>query len=875
MTSDEIRKTYLSFFEEREHRIVPSASLVPATHDPSVLLTTAGMQPFKRAFLGQEEPPAKRVADVQRCFRTTDIEQVGNTARHLTFFEMLGNWSFGDYFKQESIPWGWELSTQGFGFAPEQIWVTVFEGDDELGLGPDTEAIEIWRKVGVPDERIVQLPRSENFWQAGPTGPCGPCSELYLDRGEEFGSAGDRPGDDTDRFLEYWNHVFMTYDLAEDGTLSELPMKNIDTGMGLERMAAILQDVPSVFETDALKPLLDLAEELSGRSYADGAETTRAMRIIADHSRGTAALIADGVVPSNEERGYVLRRIMRRAIQQGRVIGLEAPYMDRFAERAIELLAPAYPEIAAQRDNVLRWVRDEEESFGRTLDRGTQMLEELIAGAKESKTSWIDAADAFRLHDTYGFPYDLTKELLAEEGLSVDDQGFEELMDEQRERARVGTATAHGSEDHHGAVLDFARGAPPSRFVGYEKLRSDTSLLAVEPEDGRVLAKLEESPFYAEGGGQVADSGLVRWDGGEARVADVYRIGEDQTVALEADSASGLEPGARVEAEVDRGARHATMGNHTATHLLHAALREILGDHVRQAGSAVRPDKLRFDFTHSSSLDPEQLRAVEDRVNDWVKGSHPVRAMQMSREEAEKLGAMALFGEKYGDWVRVIEVEDVSRELCGGTHVANTAEAGIFAIVSEGSSAANVRRIEALTGPAAIDWFRRRSGELSKVGRALGSEQYPVAAAERATERLKELEAEAQRSGREQLAAAVDELAEGADEIGGVRVVVAEAPSGNAKELIQLADRLRQGKDDTVIVLGGAAGGKVALAASFGADAVGRGLSAASVIREAAEIVGGGGGGRDDAAQAGGKDPEKLDDALAAARSAVERALAG
>src|SRR5262245_4410647 len=407
MTSEEIRKVYLSFFEERGHRIVPSASLVPPVHDPSVLLTTAGMQPFKRAFLGLEEPPAPRVADVQRCFRTTDIEQVGNTARHLTFFEMLGNWSFGDFFKEESIAWGWELSTEGFGFDPELIWVTVFEGDEELGLGPDTETIEIWRRLGVPDERIVPLPRAENFWQAGPSGPCGPCSELYLDRGEEFGGPDDRPGDDTDRFVEYWNHVFMSYDLAEDGTLTELPQKNIDTGMGLERMAAILQNVPSVFETDALAPLVELAEELSGHSYSDGGETTRAMRIIADHSRGTAALIADGVVPSNEDRGYVLRRIMRRAIQQGRVIGLEAPYMDRFAGRAIELLAPAYPEIAAERDNVLRWVRDEEESFGRTLDRGTQMLEELIAGAKESKTSWIEAADAFRLHDTYGFPYDL------------------------------------------------------------------------------------------------------------------------------------------------------------------------------------------------------------------------------------------------------------------------------------------------------------------------------------------------------------------------------------------------------------------------------------------------------------------------------------
>ncbi|MGZ8676838.1 MAG: alanine--tRNA ligase, partial [Solirubrobacterales bacterium] len=749
MKADEIRHTYLSFFEERGHRIVPSASLVPSVDDPSVLLTTAGMQPFKPFFLGEAEPPAPRVADVQRCFRTTDITQVGDTARHLTFFEMLGNWSFGDYFKEQSIPWGWELSTNGFGLDPERIWVTVFEGDDELGLGPDQESIEIWRSVGVPDERIVQLPRLENCGQAGPTGPCGPCTELYLDRGEEFGDVDDRPGDDSDRFLEFWNHVFMTYELHEDGKLTPLPMNNVDTGMGVERMAAILQDVPSVFETDALWPMVELAEDLSGRAYADGGATTRAMRILADHSRGTAALIADGVVPSNEERGYVLRRIMRRAIQQGRAIGLEAPYMEKFAERALELLAPTYPELGAERDNVLRWVRDEEQSFGRTLDRGTELLEDLIDQAKQGQTSWVGADEAFKLHDTYGFPYDLTKELLAEQGLSVDDQGFEELMEEQRERARVGGASAHGSEDHHGAVLAFAQGAPPSRFVGYEKLRTETSLAAVETDDdggddggGRLLAKLEETPFYAEGGGQVADSGRVRWEGGEAKVADVYRVGDDQAISIipATSSASPVgvqkggmpEAGTAVEAEVDRFSRHATMRNHTATHLLHAALREALGTHVRQAGSAVRPEKLRFDFTHGAPLTPQERKQVEDRVNEWVKASRPVRALQMDRAEAEAMGAMALFGEKYGDWVRVVEVEDVSRELCGGTHVANTAEVGLFTISSEGASAANVRRIEALSGPAAIDLFRERSEELERAGELLGSPQDAVGGARRA-----------------------------------------------------------------------------------------------------------------------------------------------
>ena len=874
MKAEEIRKPYLSFFEERGHLIVPSASLVPSVHDPSVLLTTAGMQPFRPYFLGQEKPAAPRLADVQRCFRTTDIEEVGNTARHLTFFEMLGNWSFGDYFKEESIPWGWELSIDGFGFDPKRIWVTVFAGDEELGLGPDEEAIGIWRRVGVPDERIVQLPRSENFWQAGPIGPCGPCSELYLDRGEEFGRPDERPGDDTDRFLEYWNHVFMSYDLAEDGTLTELPMKNIDTGMGLERMAAIVQGVDSVFETDVMRPLVDLAEELSGRSYSDGGATTRAMRILADHARGTAALIADGVVPSNEDRGYVLRRIMRRAIQQGRSIGLEAPFLDRFADSALELLAPTYPELASERETVMRWVTDEEESFGRTLERGTQLLVDLIRHAKEDRTSWVDAEDAFKLHDTYGFPYDLTKELLASEGLSVDDEGFEELMEEQRTRARMGTATAHGSEDHHGTVLSFATEAPPSRFVGYEKLHADTSLLAVRADNGRSLVKLEESPFYAEGGGQVADSGEVRWDGGSARVADVYRIGDDQAVELEAPP-DGLEPGARVEAEVDHVARFATMRNHTATHLLHAALRERLGAHVRQAGSAVRPDKLRFDFTHGAPLSPDQLRDVGDRVNQWIKESHWVRALEMSRMEAERLGAMALFGEKYGDWVRVVEVEGVSRELCGGTHMLNTAGIGIFAVVHEGSSAANVRRIEALTGPAAIDWFRSRSQSLSEVGRIVGSEQNPVAGARRLAERVAELEAQVAKAGSAEISKKAEEIAASGHKIAGITVFVGRGEDADQRSLLDLADRIKSRAGDAAVVLGGTDDGKVALVASFSNAVVERGLSAAEVVREAAQIIGGGGGGRENVAQAGGRDASKLDEALAAARHAIEAKLEG
>ena len=894
MKAAEIRQTYLSFFEERGHKIVPSASLVPSVHDPSVLLTTAGMQPFKPYFLGREKPPAPRVADVQKCFRTTDIGEVGDTARHLTFFEMLGNWSFGDYFKEESIPWGWQLSTEGFGMDPERIWVTVFGGDEELGLGPDEEAIAIWKGVGVPDERIVRLGRADNFWQAGPTGPCGPCSELYLDRGEGFGEkSAERPGDDTDRFLEFWNHVFMTYDLAADGAVTELPMRNIDTGMGLDRMAAILQDVPSVFETDLVRPLVDLAEELSGRSYEEGGAVTRAMRIVADHSRGAAFLIADGVVPSNEDRGYILRRIMRRAIQQGRTLGLSSPWLGQFAARTIEVMGDAYPELGAERETIERWIADEEESFGRTLERGSELLERLIAEAKQAETSWIDAEDAFKLHDTYGFPYDLTKELLAEQGLSVDDGGFEELMEEQRERARVGAATAHGSEDRHEAVLAFAGSAAATEFVGYETLRATTGLAAVQPADDRALVKLEQSPFYAEGGGQVADSGVLRWPTGEeAEVIDVYRVGDDQVLEVRPRDPRTREQGREaaedderalagaeevaVEAIVDREIRHATMRNHTATHLLHAALRAHLGTHVRQAGSAVRPDKLRFDFTHGQALGAEELGEIEDRVNGWIKASRPVRWLEMGREEAEELGAMALFGEKYGEWVRVVEVDGVSRELCGGTHVANTAEIGIFKIVSEGSSAANVRRIEALTGPAAIDWFRDREQSLREVGELLGTPQDPLAGARKAAERLVAVgETEKQAQG-QLLGQEVKRLVDSAEDMSSdpaldwLLVQATLESQASPKQLLEVAKQVQASLDaDSAIVLGGAEGSKASLVALLSEGLTER-WSAEEIIKLMAPIIKGGGGGQALMAQAGGKDPEMLPQALEAAKKFLE-----
>jgi alanyl-tRNA synthetase len=880
MKAAEIRERFLSFFEERGHLRVPSASLVPSSYDPSVLLTTAGMQPFKPYFRGEEEPPSSRLTSCQKVFRTTDIENVGLTHRHLTFFEMLGNFSVGDYFKHAAVEYALELSTQGLGLDFDKIWITVFGGEEELGLGPDSEAIECWRAVGVPDDRIVLLGRDDNFWQSGPTGPCGPCSELYLDRGPAFGPDSDRPGDDTERYLEFWNLVFMQYELQADGSLPELPTKNIDTGMGLERMAAILQDVESVYETDLFRPLIELGEELSGRRYDQDFPTTRALRILADHGRAATMLIADGVVPSNEERGYILRRIMRRTIQQGRVLGLNEPFLPALYRRAVELLEDAYPELRSEWPTIERWARSEEENFRRTLEQGERMLAEIVERAKEDGTSWVAAEDAFKLHDTYGFPYEMTKELLAEEGLSVDDQGFEELMERARDVSRRGSSRTRaraeaGTDVHleHEDVIRFARQAGfRTRFVGYETTEAETVLRVAERANGWVLAKLEESPFYPEGGGQVSDSGMVETASGRGRVVDVYRVGDDQAIALEPVEGD-LGEGEQVTAKVERPTRLATMRNHTATHLLHAALRERLGTHVRQAGSYVGPDKLRFDFTHGERLSDDDLDFVESAVSEWIASNRPVRAIETTKDEAVRLGAMALFGEKYGDWVRMIDIEGVSRELCGGTHVAGTSEVGLFHLTSETSSASNVRRIEAVTGPASAQLFRERTQALREIAGLLKvPEHEAVRAVERLNERVKEL---GRKPGGGPDRGVADELVAVAAEVSGARVVVEPVDAPDSKALLELSDAVRQRLGDAAVVLGTAVDGRVHLVANVAPALVGRGVKAGEVVRAAAQVAGGGGGGRDTMAQAGGRDPEKLPEALATARAEIEKALSG
>ncbi|HEV3228381.1 MAG TPA: alanine--tRNA ligase [Solirubrobacteraceae bacterium] len=893
-TSDEIRESFLRFFEERDHLRLPSGSLVPAAYDPSVLLTTAGMHPLKPYFLGQEQPPHPRLATCQKCFRTPDIDHVGTTARHLTFFEMLGNFSIGDYFKQGAVEMAWEMSLDLFGFAPADIWVAIFEGDEELGLGPDEEAIEAWLSVGMPRDRIIPLPRSENFWQAGPTGPCGPSSEMYFDRGVAYGAADDLPGGDNDRFIEYWNLVFMQYNQDPVNHLEPLPTKNIDTGLGLNRVAALLQDTPSVFETDQFKPLIELGEELSGRRYGDDETTTRALRILADHTRGATFLVADGVVPSNEDRGYVLRRIMRRAIQQGRKLGLEAGFLSRFAERVEEILGGAYPELREQRDAIHKWLAAEEQSFGRTLEQGTRLLEDLIEQALENDEEGIGAQDAFTLHDTYGFPFELSRELAAEHGLGVDEAGFNVLMDEQRARARAGAGAGAsggipGSRDERELALRFASGAGfATRFTGYETTEQATTVGALtrdawaDAESGRhgehVLVKLSESPFYAQGGGQVSDAGVIECQSGDcvARVEDVFRLGEDQAVAVAVQKGE-LHEGERVVARVDRWARHATECNHTGTHLLHAALRERLGTHVRQAGSYVGPDKLRFDFSHATALSPQELRDVEDQVNRWILEDHPVRPLITTLEEAKQLGAMALFGEKYGEVVRMVEVGDgeFSRELCGGTHVRSTAQIGVFVVLSETSSAANVRRIEAVTGPAGVALLREHDEWLSEAAARLRTRPEGVIDALDARQRqLAELQRSVREGGNGDGAVDLADLVGRAKEVAGARVLTAEVGVSDPKALLAVADRLKGRLGDAVIVLGCSGEGRVHLVASVSPALVERGVKAGSVVRAAAEVTGGGGGGRDTMAQAGGRHPEKLGEALEAAEAAVRAALA-
>jgi len=843
-TSAELREGFLAFFERHDHLRRPSASLIPPSDDPSTLFIVAGMQPMKRWFLGLEPPAAPRVTTAQRVMRAggkqNDLDDVGRTARHLSLFEMLGNFSFGDYFKDGAIDLAWEFVTKEMGFDPERLWATVFAGDPELELGEDEVAVAGWERVGIPRERIVGLPRAENFWQAADTGPCGPCSELYYDRGEEYGCGRPEcaPGCDCDRFLEFWNLVFMEFDLAVDGELTPLPQQNIDTGLGLERGAMLLQGVESVFDTDGYQRIMDWVAAESGVAYGDSPEATKAHRVLADHGRAMTFLIADGVAPSNEARGYVVRRLIRRAVQQAQRIGLEGVY--RLPAVVLEQMESAYPELREHAEEIERIVKAEEERFRETLARGLKVFEELAG------TEAITAEQAFVLAATYGFPIELTVELAEERGQVVDVDEFKRLMEEHREISRAG-----GERTELQRAADFARAAGfATDFVGWEKTEVLTQVGALEElGDGSFLAKLRESPFYAEGGGQVTDQGWIEQDGIRAELAAAFRFGEDQALLFRGE---GFAAGDRVKAVVPWKVRFPTMANHTATHLLHEALQEVLGDHVRQAGSAVRPDKLRFDFTHPQALTPEERERVEEIVNARVFENLPVHAFLTPIDEARKLGAMMLFGEKYGEIVRVVEIPGFSRELCGGTHVRTTAEIGPFVILSEGSVGSGVRRIEAVT-----------SGEAFA---------YMHAKAEEADELAAELE-RARKTPKKARTAEPDIVEERRNTAGDVEVIVMELGATTPEHMLQLSDRLMQQNAPAAVVLGARDDGRVHLLVNLDRSLEERGLDAVKVVREAAALVGGGGGGRPTMAQAGGRDPEKLPEALEQAERTILAAL--
>jgi alanyl-tRNA synthetase len=870
LTGNELREKFLSFFAGKGHTIVHSSSLVPV-NDPTLLFTNAGMVQFKDVFLGLDRRPFKRATTAQKCVRAggkhNDLDTVGRTARHHTFFEMLGNFSFGDYFKREAISYAWEFLTRILELPPERLWITVYKEDDE--------AYRLWQEVaGVPAERIVRMGEKDNFWAMGDTGPCGPCSEIIYDRGPEHACSSNPcalGACDCDRWLEIWNLVFMQYERDAGGNLTPLPRPSIDTGMGLERMASILQGVDSNFDTDLLQPLIKAMEGLSGRAY-DRGEAGFPFRVIADHARACTFLIADGVLPGNEGRSYVLRRILRRAARFGKALGVEEPFLYRLVDTVVNIMGQAYPEVAEQQEYIARVIRQEEERFHETLNDGMRVLSGIMEQAGREGRDTISGQEAFTLYDTYGFPVDLTEEIAGEKGFKVDRAGFEEAMAAQRERARAAREDIKAFE----FAMAFAGNLDDiggTEFTGYERLEDTGKVLALirqservpyldEGESGYVV--LDRTPCYPEGGGQVGDQGSLAWPGGEARVQDTRRLPGGKIVHQVAVTAGKLAAGQEVKLMVDRERRLATARNHTATHLLHRALKNVLGEHANQAGSLVTPERLRFDFTHFAPLTEEELKAIEKEVNARVLAGLPVTTLETSLREAKAMGAMALFGEKYGERVRVVKMGDYSLELCGGTHLRSTSEVGLFRLTSESSIGAGVRRVEAVTGAAALDLISREYQELASVAGLLKVPPFQVAGrVQQLLEKGKEMEREIARL-RNQLATyTVKDLLNQVREVAGVPVLQARVDITDSEALRELADKVRDKMGSGVVVLGSQHDGRVNFVAMVSKDLVKRGVHAGNLLREVARIAAGGGGGRADMAQAGGKDPSKLDQALA------------
>lgn len=872
---NQLRKMFLEFFESKGHLAMKSFSLVPH-NDKSLLLINSGMAPLKPYFTGQEIPPRRRVTTCQKCIRTGDIENVGKTARHGTFFEMLGNFSFGDYFKNEAIEWSWEFLTEVVGLDPDRLYPSIYEEDEE--------AFEIWnKKMGIPAERIFRFGKADNFWEHG-SGPCGPCSEIYYDRGEKYGcgSPDCTVGCECDRYMEIWNNVFTQFDNDGHGHYSELEQKNIDTGMGLERLASVVQDVDSIFDVDTLKALRDHICRLADTEYGKDAQADISIRVITDHTRSVTFMISDGIMPSNEGRGYVLRRLLRRACRHGRLLGIEGSFIPELAQTVIEGSKDGYPELEEKKDFILKVIAKEEDQFNKTIDQGLGILAEMTAKMEAEQTTTLSGADAFKLYDTYGFPIDLTKEILEEKGMQVDEEGFHASMEVQRKTARA----ARGETNYMGADVTVYESIDPSitsTFVGYENLAwkspitvltSDTEIVEALSDGQRGTVFAEETPFYATSGGQEADTGIIRTAEGEFKVEDTVKLLGGKIGHVGVVIKGMIKTGDQAELCVDAEKRALSARNHSATHLLQKALRTVLGTHVEQAGSSVNEDRLRFDFSHFSAMTAEELQKVEEIVNEQIVAGLPVKVENMPIEEARKTGAQALFGEKYGDVVRVVNMGDYSIEFCGGTHVKNTNEIMAFKILSESGVAAGVRRIEALTSKGLIRYYDNLEKKLNEAAKVLKAT--PDNLAEKIahlTAENKALHSEVESLKSKLAQDAMGDVMDQVQEIKGVKLLAAEVDGVDMNGLRDLGDQLKEKLGEGVVVLASGNDGKVSLMVTATDAAMKQGAHAGNLVKAIAGLVGGGGGGRPNMAQAGGKNPAGIQETLKKAAEALEGQL--
>ena len=885
MKASEIRKAFLKFFNERGHAIVKSSSVIPHD-DPSLLFTNAGMVQFKRTFLGEEKRPYSRATTSQKCMRAggkhNDLENVGRTARHHTFFEMLGNFSFGDYFKEDAVRFAWEFLTVDMGLPKDKLYATIHEGDLEMNLGADEEARRFWARY-LPEERILAFPTKDNFWAMGDTGPCGPCSEIIIDQGPGIGCgrADCKPGCDCDRYLELWNLVFMQFNRFEDGALEPLPRPSIDTGMGLERIAAVIQKVPSNYDTDLFAPMMAKIEQLTGYKYGSSTEKDVSVKVIADHGRAAAFLIGDGALPSNEGRGYVLRRVIRRALRHGRFLGIDRPFMSEVAVSVIESMQDAYPQLLESRSFITRVIQSEEERFNETLDNGLRLLQTEIRRLSDEKAQTIPGALIFKLYDTYGFPIDIVTDMSRELGFQVDEAGFHSLMEKQREMSRAAWKGS-GERQIPEVYRQICTRGVTTTFLGYETTQADSEIIAMISGSEEIGSASEEmavelvtssTPFYGATGGQVGDTGVITGSSGKIVVSDTAKLPGNLIVHAGKVESGSFHVGDTVHLAVDAQLRKDTEIHHTATHILHAVLRNVLGDHAKQAGSLVAPDRLRFDFTHFTAVTPEEQVQIERLVNDEIRRNQQLNVRVMGLEEALQTGAMALFEEKYGDRVRLVEIPGFSRELCGGTHTHWTGELGVFLIIQETSIAAGVRRIEALAGRHALEYINRHRQVLNHAAEALKAA--PSEVAERIEKILaqqrqmeKELEAfKASVAGRRSA-----DLFDQTEEIYGVRVLVTQIQADNPKVLREINDKFKEKFTKGIAVLGAASGGKVFLLAGVTQELTAR-LHAGNLLKEIVKEVGGSGGGRPDMAQAGGNRPDKLKDALNLAEKLIRDKL--